>query len=86
MISALARDTAAAFAVFWNLCRSWLPDEIICDIDKFVAAHGPPSMDPTATAPAQDGAYTITIGDAAFDFHDVRLAPPMGVMASNYAR
>ncbi len=86
MISALARDTAAAFALFWNLCRSWLPDEIIRDIDDFVAAHGLPSMDPTAITPTQDGAYTIAIGDTNFDFHDVRLAPPMGVMASNYAR
>lgn len=63
-----------------------MPDEIIRDIDDFVAAHGLPSMDPTAATPAQDGAYTIAIGDMTFDFHDVHLAPPMGVMASNYAR
>lgn len=86
MISELARDTAAVFALFWNLCRSWLPAEIISDIDKFIAAHSLPAMDPAATTPAQEGSYKVTIGDTDFDFHNVRLAPPMGMMASNYAR
>lgn len=86
MLSELARDTAAVFALFWNLCRSWLPEEIIRDIDNFVATHGLPGMDPGAIAPAPEGAYSITIEDATFAFHDVQLAPPMGMMASNYAR
>ena len=86
MISVLAWDTAAAFVLFWNLCQSWLPDKIIHDIDNFIAVHGLPSMDPTAISLAQDGAYTIVIGDMNFVFHVACLAPPMGVMASNYAQ
>ncbi|KAF8340075.1 hypothetical protein F5887DRAFT_919603 [Amanita rubescens] len=84
--SKLTFGTAAVFTLFWNLCRSWLPPAIISDIDKFVAAHNMPAMDPAAATPAQEGSYKVMIGDTDFDFHDVRLAPPMGMMASNYAR
>ena len=86
MLSELAQDTAAVFALFWNLCRSWLPEEIISDIDNFVTADGLPGMDPGPITPAPEGAYSITIEDTTFDFHNVQLAPPMGMMASNYAR
>jgi hypothetical protein len=85
-LSELARDTAAAFALFWNLCQSWLPSEIIQDINNFIAKEELPPMDPAGPTPAQDGAYRVMIEDTSFDFSDVRLTPPMGVMASNYAR
>ena len=41
----LDKDTCAAFALFWNLCHSWVPAEIIDDIDTFTIGAGLPPMD-----------------------------------------
>ena len=57
MISELARDTAAAFALFWNLCQSWLPPVIVSDINKFVAMHSLPAMDPAAATSVYRSGY-----------------------------
>ena len=85
-IEELNEDTCAAFALFWNLCRSWLPDEIINDIDASTLSLGLPPMAPTVQD-SHDGGYHITLPDGlTVSFSDVRLAPPMGLTANNYAR
>ncbi|KAF8347507.1 hypothetical protein F5887DRAFT_881786, partial [Amanita rubescens] len=86
MVDNLAQQTSAVFALFWNLCRAWLPDEIISDFEDFIHKNGLPAMNRDWKTTTREGSYEVVIGETSFNFHDVELAPPMGLMASNYSR
>ena len=43
-------------------------------------------MDVTHQLDSHEGAYKVTVHGITFHFSNVRLAPPSGVMARNYAR
>lgn len=86
MVDTLAHQTSAVFALFWNLCRSWLPGGIIGDFDDFIRKNGFPAMNRDWKTTSREGSYEVVIGETSFNFHDVELAPPMGLMASNYSR
>jgi len=85
-IEEMNKDTCAAFALFWNMCRSWLPAGIIDDIDNFVINSGLPPMHPDVQE-GHEGEYNIKRDDGlTISFTGVCLAPPMGLAANNYAR
>ncbi|TFK60762.1 hypothetical protein BDN72DRAFT_778991, partial [Pluteus cervinus] len=83
-------ESSSVFALFWNLCRAHLPDEIISGIQNFLDT-GIPRMDAggamaTGHAPGT-GHYTVQpTPDVSFTFHEAQLAPPTGVFACNYSR
>lgn len=77
---------SSAFALFWNLCRAWLPDEIIADFDKFMTETGIAAMGGDRRSCTLDGDYEAMVDGQTHKFSDVRLAPPQGAMAVNYAR
>lgn len=83
-------NASCAFAMFWNLCRTILPDNIISDIEEFMKTAGPDMrMDGHGRMPINDdgtGEFTLSIGGEHWKFCKAHLAPPAGVMASNYAR
>lgn len=80
---------SAAFALFWNLALTILPDEVIESFDRFLHDLCPPRMD-AAGAIAQDengyGTYTVALPNHEFTFHSAELAPPSGICTENYAR
>lgn len=82
----LDTDTSAVFAMFWNMCRAWLPDEIIKDIDAFTRRTRIPLMDGGHRIDANTGKYAVFIDGIEIEFYDALLAPPTGVMSTNYAR
>jgi hypothetical protein len=82
----LDADVSAAFATFWNLCRFWLPDPVIHDIDQFMEMTGIDPMDGNACTGKLEGKYTIIAGDLEFEFTNAHPAPPAGVVSQNYAR
>jgi hypothetical protein len=87
--------SSSAFALFWNLCRNCLPDEVMDDFDNFFEDCCMPRMDPCKGA-AEDSAgngdqhafgdYSIQIGDDKFVFRNAERAPPAGVCGQNYSR
>jgi len=77
---------SSAFALFWNLCRAWLPADIIADFDKFMTETGITVMGGDRHSCALDGDYEAMVDGQTYKFSDVRLAPPQGAMAVNYAR
>ena len=85
-VDELNYNTSAAFAFFWNLCRFWLPDIVIDDIDGFMRDTKIFPMVPNPQIGQLEGKYTVMVDDVEFEFHDARLAPPAGVVAKNYAR
>ena len=82
----LDKRTSSAFAFFWNLCRAWLPPDVIADTDDWLLRSQVPAMDATRQLSSHEGSYQVTVDGINFQFSDVHLAPPSGVMACNYAR
>lgn len=95
----LNKDGASLFALAWQRMLSVLPSEVVEDFKQFIGDNGLPRMDPDnplATLPplskgnAQNehptGTFSVTIGDDVFEFHNVELAPPSGVVGDNYSR
>lgn len=72
--------------MFWNMCHAWLPEEIIKDIDAFTSRTRIPLMDGQHRIDASTGKYMVLVDGMEIEFHDVLLAPPTGVMSTNYAR
>jgi hypothetical protein len=80
----LNANISSGFAFFWNLCRYWLPSPVISDIDKFMEETNMQPMNINVTAGQLNGKYNIIMDDIEFEFTDVQLAPPAGVVAKNY--
>ena len=78
------KNISAAFALFWNLCRFWLPPVVINDIDKFMEDTKIYPMDGSACTGKLSGKYEVIVDGVEFEFTDARLAPPAGVVAQNY--
>ncbi|KAF8341801.1 hypothetical protein F5887DRAFT_1076389 [Amanita rubescens] len=78
-------ECSSAFALFWNLARSWLPGEIIQDFDDFIESEGLPPMNSEFQTDGLDGTYTAVIKGVRYNFTDARLAPPQGYFGGNYA-
>ena len=72
--------------MFWNLCQAWLPSFIIQDIANFTSPNQIALMDGHHQKNTTYGTYTVNINDIEIEFHDVLLAPPAGVMSTNYSR
>ncbi len=86
---------SAAFALFWNLCKSVVPDEIIKDFVTYLRELGIGRMDGDGVMACDDegkGSYKVEIETGpdkerrVFEFKNVDLAPPTGVSGENYAR
>ncbi|TFK58658.1 hypothetical protein BDN72DRAFT_739086, partial [Pluteus cervinus] len=71
-------------ALFWNLCKVHLPEEIQEDVVEFLF----PRMDfeQTQTDASGLGDYTLRRNGVNYEFPRVELAPPAGVFAANYSR
>jgi hypothetical protein len=82
-------DISAAFALFWNLCRFWLPSTIIANVDNFMQESNIYLMAANSAGKSYgnlDGKYIVTVDNTEFEFTDVRLVPLAGVVSQNYAR
>lgn len=71
--------------MFWNMCRTQLPEEVIADLDKYVDDAGMCRMDCGKKVDA-DHVYSIKLDGKTFEFHEAQLPPPSGTCAVNYSR
>ncbi|KAH7920021.1 hypothetical protein BV22DRAFT_986498, partial [Leucogyrophana mollusca] len=86
-VEGLDCSSSSAFALFWNMCRSILPPEIISDFNDYLAANNMCRMDTSIQNDSKFGKYAVGAGDNDFyAFHCAEMAPPTGVFACNYAR
>ena len=88
-------QASSAFALFWNLCRDFLPEKIMGTFDVFLDHCNMVRMKSGQGAAAEFiegegvgiyGEYTVCIGDDEFIFKDAEMAPPSGVFGQNYSR
>lgn len=94
VIDDMDHRSSSAFALFWNLCRSSLPEEVMEDFDNFFEDCCLPRMhpcngaagDPINHSQCMAGDYSIQIGDNKFVFKNAERAPPAGVCGQNYSR
>ncbi|GLB45835.1 hypothetical protein LshimejAT787_3200060 [Lyophyllum shimeji] len=79
---------SSVFALLWQMVRSRLPKEVINDFDTFLTQLGIRRMDGSGQMASEgsSGTYSVVLGDATFDFHNVELAPPAGIFGQNYSR
>ena len=74
VIDDMDHRSSSAFALFWNLCRSSLPEEVMEDFDNFFEDCCLPRMhpcngaagDPINHSQCMAGDYSIQIGDNKF--------------------
>jgi len=85
-IKDLDYKTSSAFALFWNMAKAHIDDDIIADFTKIFDEIGIFRMDANTRLPPGTGVYTVEVEGIPIEFHNVELAPPQGMLAINYAR
>ncbi|KAG2081606.1 hypothetical protein BD769DRAFT_1783953 [Suillus cothurnatus] len=81
-------SSSSVFALFWNLCKVLLPQEIIDDFNEFLKANNLCRMDKEANPTSSAlGRYVVGVGEGSYyEFNKVEMAPPAGVFGWNYSR
>lgn len=84
-------NASSAFAIFWNLIRATLLDDIVDDFDAWLQEIGPKYRmdgDGEMGTGGGRGKFHIKLGEEKpwYEFNNAHLAPPAGVMADNYCR
>jgi hypothetical protein len=79
-------QTSSAFALFWNMIATRVPECIYADIVNFLLGTGICRMDSNQKSEDAFGEYTIVIDGTPVSFYNVERAPPQGVVAANYSR
>ena len=78
-------DGSSTFALFWNMVKVFVPEEIVNDYTTFIEDNKLHRMDANQRLMGDRGAYRMQIGDEMFHFK-AELAPPAGVYGENYSR
>jgi len=79
-------ESSSVFALFWNILRKQLPQEINDDFEGWLQQTDIPRMNAMGAQSSGKGMYTVGYGDVKFEFHGVDMPPPSGVFGTNYAR
>lgn len=77
---------SSAFALFWNMTRSFGPPEVVKDFENFMEVLGIPAMDPALYRPGPAQEYTVPVNGTNIVFTNAHMAPPQGAFARNYGR
>jgi len=85
-VTKLTFESSSVFALFWNILRQQLPEEIIEDFNAWLKEHEMVRMDTSGSQDRTEGMYTVEYGDLKFEFHGVEMPPPSGVFGTNYTR
>ena len=85
-VTRLMYESSSVFALFWNLLRNQMPEEVIGDFDEWLNRHEMVRMDTLGSQDSAEGTYTVGHGDMKFEFHGVEMPPPSGVIGTNYTR
>jgi hypothetical protein len=79
-------ESSSVFALFWNMVRNQLPEEVTSDFEKWLEESGMVRMHTKGSQDSSVGAYTVKHGEDSFVFHGVNMPPPSGVFGTNYSR
>ncbi|KAH9829416.1 uncharacterized protein C8Q71DRAFT_718190, partial [Rhodofomes roseus] len=88
-IHKLELAVSSSFTLFYNKMRAVLPAELLADYEQYLETNGFPRMDANGTMGAGAdgrGEYYVQKGSDTIVFRHEKLAPPAGVMGTNYAR
>lgn len=80
---------SSSFAIFYNLMCAQLPAELLDDLHAYLETNDFPRMDARGAMGAGEdgcGEYYVQRGEDTIVFCHEKLAPPAGVMGTNYAR
>lgn len=85
-VNRMMYESSSVFALFWNILRQQLPEEITEDFDKWLGDNDMVRMDTKGSQDTAEGMYTVQYGDEKYEFHGVEMPPPSGVFGTNYTR
>ena len=85
-VSQFMYNYSSVFALFWNIIRNQLPEEINSDFKTWLQANGMVRMNTMGSQDDTKGVYSVKCGDDAYEFHGVDMPPPSGVFGVNYTR
>lgn len=85
-VSKTVYESSSVFALFWNLIRNQLPEEINGDFEKWLKENQMVRMDTMGSQDATKGVYSVKCGEDTFHFNGVDLPPPSGMFGVNYTR
>ena len=64
-------ESSSAFALFWNILRNQLPEEVNSDFDLWLKDNTMLRMDTRGSQEKVEGDYSVVHGDNTFTFHGV---------------
>ena len=79
-------ESSSVFALFWNILRKQMPNEVNEDFNKWLTSKEMVRMDTKGSQESVKGVYTVKCGGDLFTFHDVDMPPPSGCFGTNYTR
>lgn len=79
-------EYSSAFALFWNMIRSFGPPEVVADFENFIKTYGIYPVDPQIGRSGPKGQYSVPINGTTVLFTNAHMSPPQGAFARNYAR
>ena len=85
-VTRLMYESSSVFALFWNILRNQLPEEINSNFEVWLEKNKMVRMDTKGSQTTVQGEYTVKYGNDAFVFHGVNMPPPSGVFGTNYSR
>ncbi|TFY50971.1 hypothetical protein EVJ58_g10807, partial [Rhodofomes roseus] len=88
-IHKLELAVSSSFTLFYNKMRAVLPAELLADYEQYLETNGFPRMDANGMMGAGAdgrGEYYVQKGSDTIVFRHEKLAPPAGVMGTNYTR
>ena len=85
-VTRLMYESSSVFALFWNLIRNQLPEEVNSDFEGWLHNNQMLRMDTKGAQDTAQGEYTVEYGTDKFTFHGFDMPPPSGLIATNYSR
>ena len=79
-------ESSSVFALFWNILRNQLPDDISDDFKQWLKGEQMVRMDTKGSQDVTKGMYSIKCGNETYEFNGVEMPPPSGVFGTNYTR
>ena len=79
-------ESSSVFALFWNILRNQLPEDINKDFEEWLQGKQMVRMDTKGSQDVTQGMYTVRYSDETYKFHGVEMPPPSGVFGTNYTR
>jgi hypothetical protein len=79
-------ESSSVFALFWNILRNQLPQDVNDSFEQWLKGKQMVRMDTMGSQDVTKGMYTVKWGNETYEYHGVEMPPPSGVFGTNYTQ